>query len=466
MAKKQNAASAAKQAAAQQAAPEKKIEVIQAGDLLKAAQTGGQSIGLSPDATVMALNGLKAMVHDNPNAAEYYGIGEEGVKKFNHFTLAGFATMLAIECMQKKSEFAIRMLASKPEAVNAIAEYTGVTIDTKALPAPDKEGKVNVPSSAVKVTAEAKKGLKEEIEISNKTVILDPTKIENEDQLRDSLLSILVKGNGSSNLYTKVATAINFYESYLGILANKLEKDAKDAALAALKEKSRADLFSEIAHKLGKCPFSISGMAKFMFEHTERTKNPVVAFCTLRNASLNEKTGMPQIDDSLVADIVKVMIRWYADSEIEVTNNVIAGFERDLETLKKDAKKNAKGIEDGKKKVENAKKHIEDVEAVVNYANVPSREIVDNFVEDYTDSNREGYKFARMMGAKIMDTYYPDVKAKDVEQSGLVHNLQQYAGVIFNMFLPPMQAIVDFSEANITELTKVEEKSAPAEKNA
>ena len=203
-----------------------------------------------------------------------------------------------------------------------------------------------------------------------------------------------------------------------------------------------------------------------MFEHTERTKNPVVAFCTLRNASLNEKTGMPQIDDSLVADIVKVMIRWYADSEIEVTNNVIAGFERDLETLKKDAKKNAKGIEDGKKKIETAKKHIDDVEAVVNYTNVPSREIVDNFVEDYTDSNREGYKFARMMGAKIMDTYYPDVKAKDVEQSGLVHNLQQYTGVIFNMFLPPMQALVDFSEANITELTKVEEESAPSEKNA
>lgn len=463
-----NKKSAAEAAAQEQQAPQQKkdpVEVIQAGDLLKAAKSGGQSVGLSPDATVMALNGLKTMVHDNPNAAEYYGLGEEGVKKINHFTLAGFATVLAIECMQNKSEFAIRMLAKQPEAINAIAEYTGVSIDPKYLPAPDKDGQIQVPKEAVKITAEAKKGIQEEIKAAEKETILDPTKIENEEQLKASLLKILVKGNGDPNLYAKVSTAINFYNAYLTMQAEKSEN--KDEALAALKEKSRADLFSEIAKLLGKCPFSISGMAKFMFDHTQRTKNPVVAFCTLRSASLNEKTGMPQIDDTLVADIVKVMIRWYADSEIETTNNIIAGFERDIKTLEKDAKKNAKGIEDGNKKVENAKNHIAEVEAVVNYANVPSREIVDNFADDYKDSNREGYKFARMIGAKIMETYYPGIKAKEMEQENLVHNLQQYVGVIFNMFLPPLEKLVDFSEANITELVKAEEQAAESEeKNA
>lgn len=461
--------SAAQQAVEQQNAPndqQQRINVVQAGDLLNAAKTGGQSVGLSPDATVMALNGLKTMVHDNPNAAEYYGLGEDGVKKINHFTLAGFATVLAIECMSKKSEFAVTMLAKQPEAINAIAEYTGVSIDVKALPAPNEKGEVEVSSSAVKISKEAQKGLKEEVEAANKKVILDPTKIENEDQLKDTLLNILVKGNGNTNFYNKVATAINFYESYLKVKANKSEN--KDAELAALKEKSRAALFSEIATLLGKCPFSIGGMAKFMYEHTERTKNPVVAFCLLRNASLNENTGMPQIDDNLVADIVKVLIRWYADSQIQETNDRIAGFERDIETLKKDAKKNEKVIKQGAEKIEHAKKHIDEIEAVVTYANMPSREIVDAFAADYVNDKAEGYKFARMMGAKILDTYYPDVKAKEMEQGSLIHNLQQYMGVIFNMFLPPMSRIADYSEANITELKKAEseEKSGEeAEKN-
>ena len=442
--------------------PTKKVEVIQTGDLLNAARSGGKKAGLSPDATVMALNGLKTMVHDNPNAAEYYGIGEEGVKKLNHFTLAGFATVLAIECAENKSPFAVAMLAKQPEAINAIQEYTGVSIDIKALPAPDENGEVKVPSSAIKVTKEAKEGIKQEQEIATKKVELDPTKIENDDQLKDALLHILVKGSGNVNFYAKVATAINFYESYLSVQANKSEN--KEEALKAIKDKTRAELFSEIAKLLGKCTFTINGMAKFMYEHTERTKNPVVAFCMFRDASLNENNGMPQIEDSLVADIVKVLIRWYADSEIQTTNEKIASYEKDLEKLKKDEKKNAKGIEEGKKVIENAKKHIEDIESVVTYANIPSRAIVDSFAKDYVDDSAEGYKFARMMGSKILNSYYPGVKASEIETENLVHNLQQYMGVIFNLFLPAMQRLSDFSEANITELKK-KEAEQPAEKN-
>ena len=467
--KKKTAGSAAAAAAEQEAPgvqenggntqhPTQKVEVIQTGDLLNAARSGGKNVGLSPDATVMALNGLKTMVHDNPNAADYYGIGEEGVKKINHFTLAGFATVLAIECAENKSQFAVAMLEKQPEAINAIQKYTGVSIDIKALPAPNEKGEVEVPSTAIKVTKEAEEGIKREQEIAAKKVELDPTKIENDEQLKDALLHILVKGSGNVNFYAKVATAINFYESYLSVQANKSEN--REEALKAIKDKNRAELFSEIAKLLGKCTFTISGMAKFMYEHTERTKNPVVAFCMFRDASLNENNGMPQIEDSLVADIVKVLIRWYADSEIQTTNEKIAGYEKDLEKLKK----NAKGIEEGKKVIENAKKHIEDIENVVTYANIPSRAIVDSFAKDYVDDSAEGYKFARMMGSKILNSYYPGVKASEIETENLVHNLQQYMGVIFNLFLPAMQRLSDFSEANITELKK-KEAEQPAEKN-
>ena len=70
-----------------------------------------------------------------------------------------------------------------------------------------------------------------------------------------------------------------------------------------------------------------------------------------------------------------------------------------------------------------------------------------------------------MMGSKILHTYYPDVKAKDVDQENLIHNLKQYVGVIFNMFLPAMQQLVDFSETNITDLVKTEEKLAAEKAN-
>ena len=132
--------------------------------------------------------------------------------------------------------------------------------------------------------------------------------------------------------------------------------------------------------------------------------------------------------------------------------------------MKKDPKKNAKAIEQGPQKIAAAEKHIADVENVVTYANAPSKDIVDSFVEAYSDDKNEYYKFARMMGSKIMDTYYPGIKPKEIKPECLNHNLQQYVGIIFNMFLPAMSRLVDYSEASVTELEKIE--SVEDEKNA
>ena len=458
------AKSAAEQAAAQQAAPANKttqqqnadksqIAVIQLGDLDKLAQTRALS-GLDPNHTVDLLKMMHETYRTDPAAAQKLGLPQDTVDKINKITAIGQVAILTNEIMIAQTPFAVAMRVSQLEAIKEVAPMLGVTIDTKALPAPDAQGVVELPSDAVKVSKEAQKAVKEEQAAAAEKVELDPTKIDSEENLKKSLLNILVKGNGSENLYDKIATAINFYEAYLGIQAGKSEDP--ESARAALKDKSRVDLLSEIAHLLGKCTFTIGGIARFMYENTERTKSPVVAFCTLRDASLNKKTGMPQIEDQLVADIVKVLIRWYADTEIAVTNEVVAGFERDIKVLEKDAKKNAKGIEDGKKKIEHAKKHLEDVEKVVNYVNLPGRETVDAFAEDYQDNKREGFKMARMIGSKIAKTYYGDVAIKEIKMESLVHNLQQYMGVITNMFLPPLNRIMDYSEANITELEKAE----------
>lgn len=461
---KENSTKSAAAQAAAQSAPETKtngqnnsskstnVQVIQLGDLDKLAQQRSLA-GLDPNHAEDLLARIDDRFYKDPNAATRYNISQETVDKINEITARGFIALLANEVEIAQNSFAVRMRMSTLEALKEAAVDMRINIDTKALPAPDSEGFVQVPSTAIKPSADAKKGLKAEREAAAEKVQLDPSKIETEEALKKSLLSILVKGNGSENLYDKISTAINFYESYLAIQAGKTENP--ETAREELKKKSRTELFSDIAHLLGKCTFTIGGIAKFMYEQTERTKNPVVAFCTLRDASLNTKTGMPQVDDSLVADIVKVLIRWYADTDIAVTNEVIAGFERNLEILKKDSKKNAKGIEDGKKKIENAKNHIKNVEDVVLYVNVPDRSVIDNFASDYTDNNREGYKMARMMGSKIVNTYYPGLDVKSVNKEALVHNLQQYVGVIANMFLPPLSQLADFSEANITELEKI-----------
>ena len=470
---KNKAASAAEQAAAQQAAPEVKtpkaeqpaeksrISVIQIGDLDKLAQTRALS-GLDPNHTVDLLKMMHETYRLDPAAAQKLNISQDDVDKINRITAIGQVAVLTNEIMIAQTPFAVAMRVTQLEAIKEVAPMLGVTIDTKALPAPKSDGTIELPSEAVKISKEAEKAAKEEQAAAQKEVITDPTKIENEEQLKDSLLKILVKGNGSENFYDKVATAINFYESYLSIQAAK--KENKEEELAALKQKSRVDFLTDIAHLLGKCPFSIGGMAKFMYENAERTKSPVAAFCMLRNASLNKTTGMPQIDDTLIADIVKVLIRWYADSEIITSNEVLAGFEKNMAALKKDEKKNAKAIEQGNQKIANVKKHLEQIETVVSYVNMPPREVIDAFSEDYVDSNREGYKMARMMGAKIIDTYYPGVKPKEIKQESLVHNLHQYMGIISNMFLPALEQMVDFSEANVSELEKAEPaEEAPAE---
>lgn len=471
--KKNAAPSAAEQAAAQQSAPEtgntgknsnkpaneSKVAVVQLGDLDKLAQTRALS-GLDPNHTEDLLHLLDKRFYDDKDAAKRYNIPQENVDKINEITAVGLVALLVNEVSIAQTPFAIAMRRTQLEKIREAAIALNVDIDMKALPAPNAQDVIEVPSTAVKIPEETKQKVAEERNAAEKKVITDPTKIENIDQLKDSLLSILVKGNGSENFYDKVATAINFYESYLSLQASKAED--KEAQLAALKKKSRSDLLTEIARLLGKCTFTIGGMAKLLFENAQRTKNPVVSFCMFRNASLNKKTGMPQVDDSLVADIVKVLIRWYADSEIQITNECIAGFEKDIALLRKDEKKNAKAIKQGDEKIANAKKHIEDIEQVVTYVNVPSRDIVEAFADDYKDDKREGYKFARMTGSKILETYYPGVKPKEVEQENLIHNLQQYMGIIFNMFLPAMSQLIDFSEANITELVKVE---APVEES-
>ena len=448
MANKNKAASAAKEAASKQAAKntEKKsapkAETSSIVDFAEAAKVKGPvGGGLDANHTADVLTGMRIMIHDDPNAAQRYDISQENVESINKLTALGYVAIFATSVVKDNTPFAVTMRAAQRDKILEVAGELGITIDQKMLPAPDSNtGLVELPSTAVKVSKEAKEAIKEEINAEKRITKNNPAEIENEQELKDAILKILVKGGVGSPFYNAVITAINFYRSYLTIQASKSEN--KDAELARIKELPNDTILADIAKLLGKCPFTTSGMAKQLFDLTDRAKSPVYAFCAFREASLNKKTGLPQIDDQLIADIVKVLINWYGQSRIEFV-------EANLEVLNKDKEKNKVAISG-----ENSK--IAHIKEVIKYVMDPNVDFVKNFAETYVDNKSEGFPAARMIGSNILKNYYRGVNVKNVTQESLVHNISQYVGVITNFFMPSLSKIQGYAEANIGELVEIE----------
>lgn len=433
----------------------KAVEVVQVGDLLDKAGSQAAKSSLSPDATVMALNGLKTMVHDNPNAAEYYGMSEDAVKNINRFTLAGFATVLAIEVEQKKSQFAIKMLEKNIEAVNTIADITGVRIDTKALPAPNKEGVVEVPSGTIRVSTEAKKKIKEEQKIA-KDAILDPTKIENEEQLKASLVAIL-SDMKEPRPFDRINKAVTFYTSYLTFLAGK-DESTKDAKIAEIEAMSTADILRKVTEIAGANVYSLDGICRLLRKTVSDTNSPVSAYCLFRNASINPKTGTT-IDDALVADIVKVLIIWSSEAGIAEENQKIAESNR----VSEKNKDNIGIVNAEKEKRERFEKNKEYYQSAIDIVSNPSMDIADKFEEAYDDDKHELHANVRRAGKNIFDTYYRGKNMNDVEKDLLKKNLKQYAGIILNMFRDPLSRSIEYTYGNLTEMFKPVTEEKPKE---
>lgn len=449
--KKSAAQKAAEQAAAQQTPTVENPTVMN--------QMGKIKPGMSPDSIVTSLNGLKEMVHDNPNAAKCYHLSEDQVMKINEFTVMGFATALAIEVAENKSPFAIKMLEIRPEAVNAISEITGVHINMKALPAPKADGAVEVPSTAIEVTDEAKKKIAEEKKIENTNPTTNPAEIENEKQLAASLSNLLTKGQ--ENVDARIKKVINFYRGYLTIQANKAEN--KEEALAKVKEMTRSQMLEEITNIVGNCPFALTGFGKLFRNHFIKSGTIISPFCMYRRTSAN--TSKDPINDSFVADVVKILINWSCKS-------VIANAERTINEADRIIKKNEKIIEDNKdagevaiakaaiktweSQKEKQNEIIADANSTLEKFNSPSLDEVDSLIKNYngTDDTNAEYKHAHLIVDNIVKTYYPDVDQTKVDKDAFLKNVQQRAGIIINMFRDPLSQSIAYSEANIVELTE------------
>lgn len=409
--------------------------------------------GLDPNHQV----DLTKMMHEtfrmDPNAAKKYNMTDETVAAINEANAIAQVCILANEVAFAQNPFAIRMKESQLKALQQIASTVGVSINVNALPAPDAEGAIEIPSTAVEVSDETKEKLKEENATADKTGIeLDPTKIENDEQLAEALKKLMFD---RKNMIEKIQHPIDFFLAYKKIQANK--SDNKEAELAALNAMTRPQVFEELAKFLGSAPLVISGVGSHMYTITAGTKSPVPAFCMLRNAAKNRKTGAVELDNQTIADYVRIMVKWVGDLRIAEQNNKIADAQKNLNVLSKDKKKNAKAIKEVEEKIETFKNNISHINDVTEYVVNPSSETVDNWPAKYTEKDNASIRIYN----GIIQCFYDDIDVKEMKLDGVKHNAHQYIGIVTNLFRAAGNTIQAYSEANLVQLEPMGE--APTE---
>lgn len=420
---------------------QQKMNVIDAEGLRKELMNPSQST-LDANHRVDLLNGLDRHFMQ-PNAAAKLGLSQETVDKVNAFTAHGWVAAAAFEMMYGQSEFATTLrVAQLPAFIEAAADMN-IVIDQKALPAPSEEGTVQIPSTAIKPSKEAKEQIKKEHDIMVKKPEVDPTKIDSEEALKEAILFIMAD---RQNTIEKITDSIDFYRSYLLIQAEKSEKAEEEKK--SINGKSNVALFEEISKLVHDCPLVITGIGSKMGMFTGTTKSPISAFCMLRNAAKNRKTGEYALSDQEVADLTRIIVVWTTSLKIEKYKKNIEDHEKNLAELNKNKKANAAGIEDVKAKIESCKNSIEHLEEIISCVTNPSSEVVDTLLDKYAEKDRA----AQSIFKQILEGYYLDVDAEKAEIADIKHNVQQRAGIIVNLFRDATTPLVQYNEANLTEM--------------
>ena len=356
------------------------------------------------------------------------------------------------------------------EMFKAIGNELGIKLpEFKALPAPTEEqlkqaGIVGLlPSEARVVTIDksnvsAQTIAKKKKEIANEAKAVDnPAKIENDEQLKASLSALLTKPitEGVDRPYTRLQRVINFYRGYLTIQANKAED--KKAALDKISGMTRIQMLEEISEIVGQCTFALQGAAFLLRKQTNETDSPISAFCLMRRNAVPEKDN--GIDDQYVADTVRILLTWSCKSQIAEYDHMIAAN-----------KKIVNGKASGDKKIAQAAINqettcIEELKHIIGVAKDPSFDVVEHLIDDYKAENTESvkYKLAHRIVKNIMDTYYPGMDIKKLDEDVMLKNVQQRAGIIINMFRDPLTQSIAYKESNLTDMVEVETKEEKPE---
>lgn len=424
--------------------PTKKVEVIDATKFMDQVRNP-KSSGLDANHRVdLAVLNHKIFAED-PDARQKYG--ESTVDSMNEITAVMAISETVTEVVTGNSAFGLTVKkAYLPQLVN-VAQAMGVTIDQKLLPATKKDGVVEIPAAAVKPSKEVKEDVKKDIEVKRDAPkSLSATDVKTEEDLVNALTFILGETMSPAQ---NLSRAVEFYRSVKSIAASKSEN--KETELEAIKNESYDSILNKILHLVKKVPYVTIKIADNMRSVTGVTKSIVPAFCTMRDAVKNRKTGIPAFEDQVIASIVKTLITYSAEQQIAV-------YEKDLEVLNGDKEKNAVAIE-GKAN------SIAYLKSVIEMANNPSAESVENLISNYENNeDKEAYKVAHRIFSNVAKTYYGSIDLKTVKQDILKNNIKNYVGIITNMFRNPLQQIEGYSESNIADLEPIAETTEETKK--
>ena len=416
--------------------------------------------GLSPDKYVDLIKVQHETFRMDPKAAEHTGMSQEMVDNINKVNAAMQVSAMVCEVVLAKNPHNLILPQQIVDAMKLVGSELGVSLKTLALPAPDKNGNIVVPSTAIEVSKETKQAVESEAKIVNKLPELNPEKIKDEAGLREAAIYVLVDTKTSPKPNVRLNAAIDLYYSWLYFQA------ADEAAKEVIKNTPRVELLEKLTKIVGKCPFSMEGMARVLFNDTSKTKSPIPAFCMFRNVSF-DLNGKPTMEDATIADFVKVLIKWVGESHIEAAKESIETHKSNIELLSKNKKQNAKAIESEQQKIKDDELLIESYNETIGYVTNPSLDLADNFMDAYDNKDHEDYRNARRMAQQIFKSYYPSLDVKDIDDECFRHNAQQYIGVITCFFRDSLSQSINYKEANIVELKMKEQpKEEPKEEGS
>ena len=348
----------------------------------------------------------------------------------------------------------IRDDENKYLAISSTLAQMGIKMPSfKELPAPTEEqlkqagllGKMLPAESRVvtiskkDVSKEALDKKKAEEKIQNQNSSVDPTKIENDDQLKAALATLMTDSKEAPD--ARIQKAIVFYHSYLEVQANKSEN--KEEELKKIAELSRPVMLKQIADRIGDCPFAFMGIGSMLSKAALETGSPVAPFKLY-------KSGAKGLSDDVIADMVKALIVWSCNTRIKGSEDYLKIAD---EKLKKDP-----NDEKTKQNVAGAKKNIEEQNKILGIVTNPTFDVVESLIKDYNaeDESSDEYNIARRLVRNVKDLYYKKVDLEKTDMDVFLSNCQQYAGIITNLFCDPLSKSINYSESNLTELKDAE----------
>lgn len=469
---KKKAASAAKMAA-EQAAPEVTVEkkaemspeeegILEANNFLKSKQK------LSPDCKVIAANLMQKRYVDNPEVPSVVADGA------NIAIDALLADVMVTSIATNDDVFAmiIRRDESKYLAIQSFLGTQGITIPAyKTLPSPTQEqlkkhGVNLLPAESAIVTVSSKNVSKEviakkkkEIETINKKPNLDPTKVKDEAELKDSLTYIFV--DSSCTIVERILKAINFMSAYLNIQAkgNKEEEEA-------VKNLSKEDILNKVTETIGPATFVMNGLMYQPCKATNETRVPVSAFCMIKRMFETSKMFNEKMDDAFVAAVTKVLILWSCNSKIAEYKKMLDRNKATIKKLEADKQKNASAIQTEGVAMRYNEAEIIGCEAIIKSVISLNFEVISSLAEDYTseDKNSVKHKNARRIVANIIKAYHPESELSDYDEAEMLNAATIYAGKVMNLFANPDAQNINYVDAVVPEL--VAKKKEPKEEGA